>query len=129
MIDTAASPFAWWEARRLRYNVGLVVAGFLAFVAYSVLGSWLLSDDPDFEITIFTIAFQGIAYLFMMVVANLCFLLGPFSERFVRPLDLPRYRHTCFRLGFWFSVLLPFSVPVLVVVSALLGSHHGSDQS
>jgi MFS family permease len=106
----------------------LVVAGFLAFVAYAVLGSWLLFDDPDFEITIFTVGFQASAYLFMMVFANFCFLLGPFSERFVRPLDLSHYRHTCFRLGFWFSVLLPFSVPVLVVVSALFGSHHGSDQ-
>jgi hypothetical protein len=125
MTDTAASPFAWWEARRLRYNVGLVVAGFVAFVAYAVIGSIFFSDDPDFEITIFTTFFQGIAYLFMIGVANLCFFLGPLSERFVRPLDPPRYRHMCFRLGFWFSVLLPFGVPALLVLSALAGAHHG----
>ena len=123
MTGTASFLVAWWEARRLRYNVGLAVAGFLAFIAYAVLGSLLLSDDPNFEITIFTTFFQGIAYLFMIGVANLCFFLGPLSERFVRPLDLPRYRRVCFRSGFWFSVLLPFSVPALVVVSALTGAH------
>lgn len=123
MTHVASSPFAWWEARRLRYNVGLVVVGFLAFVTYAILGSLLLFDDPDFEITIFTVLFQGIAYLLMIGVANLCFFLGPLSERFIRPADLERCRHACFRLGFWFSVLLPFSVPALVVVSTLVRTH------
>lgn len=70
MTYTASSAFTWWEARRLRYNVGLVVAGLLAFIAYAVLGSMLLSDDPDFEVTIFATFFQGIAYLFMIAPVN-----------------------------------------------------------
>jgi len=31
MNDNADSPFVWWNARRLRYNIGLVVAGVVAF--------------------------------------------------------------------------------------------------
>ena len=119
MSDTATSPFAWWNARRLRYNVALVVAGILAFIAYVTVGSTMLPSDADFEITIFTTLFQGIGYLFMIGLANVFYFLGPLSERVVRPRDPDRYRRICFRLGFWFSVLLPFSVPALLAALAV----------
>jgi len=119
MIDSVTSPFAWWSARRLRYNIGLVVAGILAFIAYAVIGSTLLPVDADFEVTLFTILFQGVGYLVMIAVANVCYFLGPLSERFVRPTDPERYRRICYRLGFWFSVLLPFSIPTLLAALAV----------
>lgn len=119
MSDTATSPLAWWNAHRLRYNVALVVAGILAFITYVAVGSTMLPPDADFEVTIFTTLFQGIGYLFMMGVANVFYFLGPLSECIVRPRDPERYRPVCFRLGFWFSVLLPFSIPTLLVVLAL----------
>ncbi len=119
MTDTAQSPFAWWSARRLRYNVGLVVAGILAFIAYLAVGFTLLPPDADFEVTIFTTLFQGVGYLFMIGIANVFYLLGPLSERIVHPRDPERYRRICFRLGFWFSVLLPFSIPALVATLAV----------
>jgi hypothetical protein len=50
---------------------------------------------------------------------NLCYFIGPISERVVRPADPDRYRHICYRLGFWFSVLLPFSIPALLAVLAI----------
>jgi hypothetical protein len=118
MADKTSSPFAWWAARRLHYNIGLVVAGILAFVVYAVIGSTLLPDNADFEITLFTIFFQGLGYVLMIGIANLCCFLGPLSEKFIRPLDSERYRLNCYRLGFWFSVLLPFSVPSLLFFSA-----------
>src|SRR5678815_5777693 len=68
--DITTSPFTWWSARRVRYNVGLVVAGILAFIAYVAVGFTMLPPDADFEVTIFTTLFQGIGYLFMMGVAN-----------------------------------------------------------
>lgn len=117
--DIATSPFTWWNARRLRYNVGLVVAGILAFVAYVAIGSTMLPPDANFEVTIFTTLFQGIGYLFMLGLANVFYFLGPLSERLIRPRNLERYRRNCFRLGFWFSVLLPFSVPVLFAALAV----------
>jgi hypothetical protein len=69
----------------------LALAGVVAFIAYAVLGSVLLSDDPEFEITIFTILFQGVAYLLMMGVSNLCFFLGPLSEKLLSPTDPQRF--------------------------------------
>ena len=57
--------------------------------------------------------------LVMIGVANVFYFLGPISERIVRPHDPERYRRICFRLGFWFSVLLPFSIAALLVVLVL----------
>jgi peptidoglycan/LPS O-acetylase OafA/YrhL len=119
MTNTITSPFAWWNARRLRYNIALVVAGILAFVAYVTVCVTLLPKDADVEITIFTTLFQGIGYLFMIGVANVCYFIGPLSERFVRPAEPERYRLICYRLGLWFSVLLPFSIPALLTFLAL----------
>jgi hypothetical protein len=109
----------WWASRRRRYNVALVVAGLLAFICYAIVVDWCIRIEPsgDFEITLFTTAFQGVGYLFMMAIANVCYYLGPFSERVVRPTNVAVYRNTTFRLGFWFSVLLPFTIPTALAIS------------
>ncbi len=120
MTDIVISPFAWWGARRFRYNVGLVSAGVLAFIAYVVVGSTLLPAGADFEVTIFTTLFQGIGYFFMIGVANVCYFLGPVSEQLIHPAEPERYRRICYHLVFWFSVSLPFSIPVLLAALALL---------
>ena len=119
MTDTAISASAWWGARRLRYNVALVAAGALAFITYVLVCWTLVPTDAGVEITVFTILFQGVGYLFAIGFANVCYFLGPLSERIVRPANPERYRRICCRLGFWFSVLLPFSVPALLTVLAL----------
>ena len=119
MTDTAISPFMWWGARRFRYNVGLIVAGLLAFVAYVTVGVTLLPADADFDFSPFIVP-QGVGYLVMMGVANICYFLGPLSEWMIHPADPERYRCICYQLGFWFSVLLPFSIPALLAVSAIL---------
>jgi hypothetical protein len=107
----------WWEKRRLRYNVGLVIAGIFAFVAYAIVCTTLLPEEADVEITVFTTLFQGLGYLVMIGIANLCFFLGPISERALKPADLDKHRQIFYRLGFGFSVLLPFSIPVLLAVT------------
>ncbi len=115
------STWKWWERMRLVYNLGLVLAGFGAFVAYAILGSIFLSHTPDFEITFFTMIFQGFGYLVMMLVANMFYLLGAISEKCFRPKNVMGYRRVCFGLGFGLSVLLPFVIPLLVVVVAITG--------
>ena len=104
----------WWERRRLRYNVGLVVAGLLAFVAYASIMFTFEEKIPDAEISGFTTIFQAVGYLIAMGIANICYFLGPVSERILKPNDVSTYREITYRLGFWFSVLLPFSIPVFV---------------
>ena len=113
--------FRWWEARRLRYNLGLVTAGILAFVAYAAVivrfGDVINAADPSQadEFSGFTLVFQGLGYLFMMFVANVCYFLGPLSERWLQPPDVAHYREKAFRFGFWCSVALPFAIPVLLL--------------
>ncbi len=116
-LDEESSPRTreiWWGDRRLRYNVALLIAGPLAFVIYAAVGEWCIrkNADVDFEITIFTILFQAVGYLFVMGIANLFYYLGPLSERAMKPKRVARFRRAMFALGFWFSVLLPFVVPV-----------------
>jgi len=108
----------WWSSRRLRYNIGLVVAGLLGFVLYVVAVDRCidLRAPGDWEITMFTTVFQGFAYLVIIAVANLFYNLGAWSERVLRPANLARYRKTIFGLGFWFSVLLPFLPGVLLLI-------------
>ena len=107
----------WWRKRRLRYNVGLVVAGLLAFACYVVVVFWGISinaiPDPG-AITLLTTIVQGMGYVFMMLIANVFYSLGPLSERIVKPVAIARCRRVTFGLGFWFSVLLPFSIPALL---------------
>jgi hypothetical protein len=116
--------FLWWERRRLRYNIGLVVAGGLAFAAY-VLVIIHFQDVIDApapsqadEFSGFTLVFQGFGYLFMMFVANICFFLGPLSEWLLHPRNVGRYRRIAFRLGFWCSVALPFGIPTFLFLVA-----------
>jgi hypothetical protein len=90
MRDGTTSATVWWSARRLRYNIALLVAGLLAFVAYVVLGHTILPDDAEFEVTIFTMVFQGVGFLLAMGLANLLYFVGPLSERILRPRDPER---------------------------------------
>lgn len=126
MTDIVTSPSAWWGARRLRYNIGLVVAGIVAFIAYVIVGSTLVPPDANFEITVFTTLFQGIGYLVMIGIANVFYFLGPVSERIISPRDPDRYRRICFGLGFWFSVLLPLCIPALLATLALFYPEHST---
>ena len=85
-VAADASPWAretWWSGRRRRYNLGLLVAGVAGFIGYAaaVERCIALHAPGDWEITIFTTIFQAFAYLVMVGVANVFFLLGPWSER------------------------------------------------
>lgn len=120
MTHLPNAPFQWWLERLPRYNVGLAVAGFLAFTAYVLVGSLLLSDDEKFEVTFFTILLQGIGYLVLMVIANVCYMIGPVSEGILRPDDVRQYRERWYKLGCRFSFALPFCVPVLLLIMAVL---------
>jgi len=117
-FDTKASTEEWWSRKRLKYNIGLVIAGIAAFVCYCIAFS-LVSHKlgPEAEITIFTTLFQGIAYLIMIGIANLFYNLGSFVEKRLELRNVGQYRRTAFSLGFWGSVALPFSVPVWMLLN------------
>lgn len=60
MTTADIMPFAWWRARQLRYNVGLAVAGVLAFICYVIVCLPLLPrvlDSSEIEVSAFTTLF------------------------------------------------------------------------
>ena len=111
----------WWASRRVKYNAGLLIAGVIAFLAYAILSITLIyPHDPDFEIYLFTILFQAAGYLFMILIANLFYNLGPLIDEKQNKLNSETYRQRLFRLGFWFSICIPFLVPCFIVLEYFL---------
>lgn len=107
----------WWAKKRMKYNIGLIIAGFTAFLTYAILGGILIAPyDNDFEVTLFTMFFQCIGYLFMMLLANLFYSLGPLIDKHYNKDNREAFRLRLYNLGYWFSVGLPFLIPALIVV-------------
>ena len=110
--ELGSSAAEWWAARRWRYNavlLGGAIASFLCLLAVA----WLFSARlPCLEITAFSVAFGGMAFLVGLGLANLCYCLGPMSERWLHPKNALAFRHVAFALGTAFSLLLIF-VPVI----------------
>jgi hypothetical protein len=105
----------WWRKHRKHYNVSLVVAGVLAFISTVAVVFSCQNVISNAEITILTVLLQGFGYLIMIGIANLCFYAGPISERLIKPQDPDRFRTVTYRMGYWFSVLLPLCIPSLLL--------------
>ena len=119
--DNNLSSKQWWEKRRTRFNVGLIVAGFFSFVLYVILGATLIMPyDEEFEITLFTTVFQGFGYLFMMLIANMFYNLGYYVDKNYNKTNSITFRKRLFNCGFWFSFALPFIIPFLIVIQYLV---------
>jgi len=111
----------WWNEKRYLYNLGLFISGIIAFVFYVIVGvNLIMPYDEDFEITLFTIFFQGIGYLVMISFANLFYSLGVKHDLNYNKENTDDFRKNLFNLGFWFSVSLPFLVPLMGVISYFL---------
>jgi hypothetical protein len=111
----------WWESRRLRYNIALAVAG---SVAYGLYVLQILIITPRLEGGLWPLqashtVWAGLCWLVVMAMANILFLLGPISEKVLRPAEVDGYRRRMFGLGLWFSVALPFLFPAMMLVSML----------
>ena len=117
----AADAWRWWEGRRLRYNIGLALAGWAAWGLFA-LEFLLISPqvlNAPFGLSLSLTLGQGLAWLVAMGVANILFLLGPVSEMVLRPADADDYRRRMFGLGFWFSMAVPFIFPALMLINLL----------
>lgn len=111
----------WWNKHRLKYNKGLIVAGIVAFILYAIIGiNLIMPNDPEFEIILFTTIFQGIGYLFLILIANLFYNLGYLFDRNFNKRNSFIYRRRLFNLGYWFSVSIPFLIPIILLISYFL---------
>lgn len=105
-----------WKSNWWKYNLALVLSGFLAFLCYCFVGS-IYIPAPCFEVTIFTMFFQGIAYLIMMGIANLVYAFC-MNHDVHNSYDTNSISHKILFYGiFIVSCALPFMVPLMIVVS------------
>lgn len=105
----ADEAFAFWESRRLPWNVCLALVGVIAAMGYLAVADARKLDDAPFGVLS-----QGCGYFFAMVLANVLYCLGPRSERWVRPERRAKYRAWAFNTFFWASLALPMLVPALL---------------
>lgn len=118
-LDAASHEFivddawTWWQARRLRYNLALAAAGWLAYglaVGQSFALGRPMWQTPTgaFSMTLFL----GVGYLILMGFANVVFLLGPTFEGWTGPRGVGGYRRAAFPAILWGSFALPFVLPL-----------------
>jgi hypothetical protein len=115
-IERIAVSNKWWWAKRLKFNIGLVIAGFVAFMLYCILGRIIIAPHEEFEETIFEIAYQGAGYLLMIGIANIFYCLGSITDLLFNKNNSQRFRERLFGLGSWFS----FSLPILLILSVMV---------
>ena len=105
--------WAWWEKRRLGYNIALGLAGWAAYALD--IGIFSVFKHPswrDASGAISMTLFLGAAFLLLMGVANILFLLGAISESIIAPANRDSFRKQAFALGFFGSMSLPFVFPL-----------------
>ena len=123
LSESNLSAWQWWESRRLRFNIGLVIAGLSAFILYLAVYFAYSSKIPmEIDVTIFTILFQSVAYFFYMLLANVFFCLGPLSEKLPRKRSIESHRKFAYTTGFFLSVSLPFLAPALLAYYVIFNS-------
>ncbi len=113
--------WAWWQARRLRYNMTLAGGGCGAYGAAVGL-HYAFGDHvwADWRAGLGMTLFLGVGYLIVMGVANVLYLLGPAMESWVKPHDVDRFRRTAFAMGAWGSLIVPFSFPLWLLAILIM---------
>lgn len=82
---------------------------------YCILGEIIISKYEEFEETIFEMAFQGVAYLIMMGLANAFYTLGWLIDLSFNKSNSQSFRNRLFAVGYWFS----FSLPILIILAVM----------
>jgi hypothetical protein len=106
--------WAWWQARRLRYNLTLGAGGWV-FYALAVGLNYAFGHPvwKNWRGGLGMTIFLGTVFLVVMGIANVCYLLGPGLEGSVKPQDVARYRRTAYAMGLWGSLAVPALFPLV----------------
>jgi hypothetical protein len=109
LTETPADVIAWWEKRRLAYNVAVGATGLGTLVAVNAIGLVGPEPHPFFP--------PAIAFLVYGGLANVMYTGGWVAELLLRPVfgrKTPVVGATLFRYGFAFSI----GVTLLPIVAA-----------
>jgi len=105
----------WWWSNRYRYNKGLLISGFIAFILYCTFSCFIFGLPKELDETISEIALIAFGYLIMMGIANLLYTLGWIIDISLNMSNNQIFRERLFIAGYWFS----FSLPILMIPSVL----------
>jgi hypothetical protein len=110
----SSDAWMWWQARRLQYNLTLAIGGWAAY-AIAIAENYAFGHPVwrDVPGALGMTTFLGAAYLLVMGVANVCYLLGPAIEGWVKPEDIGQYRKSAYAMGRWGSLLVPLTFPLV----------------
>ena len=106
---------AWWELRRIAYNLALLAVGLVSVASIEMIGGRLVPAGEDFVEPLFLL-FGVIVYA---VLANACYSLGWITELIWRPGDTPEARAIrvkLFRVGLILSVGLTGLPTILMLL-------------
>lgn len=110
---------AWWEIRRIPFNLLILAAGVVSGFIVALIGGHVFKPDQDFGSPLLAVAMYAVA-------ANLCYTLGWMTERlwaWGNTAKTSAIRPKVFRIGLIFSVSLTL-VPALVI--SLIWAARGS---
>lgn len=115
--------WSWWQGRRLQYNATLAAGGWIAY-ALAVALNYAFGHPVwrDWRGGLGMTLFLGTVYLVVMGLANVCYLLGPAVESWVRPDDLASYRRNAYAMGRWGSLVVPFTFPLVQLATLVAHS-------
>lgn len=111
---------AWWEIRRIPYNLALLVVGVVSIYSMEVIGNHLVKPGEDLAEPIGML----IGIIIYAVMANICYSLGWITELVWSAGDTTKTemrRQKVFQLGLIFSIgltLMPAVVIFLVWASS-----------
>jgi hypothetical protein len=117
--SAAADRRAWWSAHRRQYNIALLISAPVS--AAFLFAVWVVFEDrlPCLEITGLSIEFGIILFAIGLGLANICYFLGPLSERLIRPFNAIAFRRWVYGAGLIFSLLLIFWPPIANLGAAI----------
>jgi hypothetical protein len=110
---------AWWEKRRILFNIVVLVSGILSALVIEVIGARFASPGEDVEEPI-GIVIAAVAYA---IAANLCYSLGWITELLWSGGDTARteaFRPRIFRLGIIVSIVLTLLPGILIPLAWVL---------
>jgi hypothetical protein len=113
--------WAWWESRRLRYNLALATSGLLAYaLALGLVVAFGYPIGDNWRMVASTTIMLGIGFVVFMFTANLFYFLGHILEAVIKPSDRDGFRRRTFALGFWGSGALPMLFPLWTLAVLLM---------
>ena len=104
----------WWSAKRIQFNIVMIFAALLAEALYLFVFAVFPEELAEIDLTLFTVFFQGVLFLFALALANLCFSLGPLVERRLAG-ENAALRKCLYVAGTAFSLLLISLQPIPVM--------------